>query len=610
MEHYAHLIKKNLTPAGLLSRMAAAYLTMLLYFLRRTELNLMDFAFFQEISLVGLLGGTLLLFLLLNLIPWRKVIMFWTLYVGVLYSYRAIVQVNTNYFVFGCIAVLALFIFYTDVADVEMRIPTFVTWIACLAMFLLLTYGVGRICILRFYNNNASCFDFGIFAQMFYYLKEHGTAMTTCERDMLLSHFKVHVSPIFYLLVPIYKIVPHPTTLMVLHCAITFSGIFPLILLCRRHKLSNLATLCFGACYLLYPTFTGASFYYIHENNFLPPLILLFILCLEWEMDSSSSRKMVILKKAACIASLSLVLFIKEDAPVYAAVISFYFLILACKKAYKDSNWKSFLCSPALWALILSLIYFILALKVFLPDSTGAITGTARYDNYIYDGSGSLMIMLLGILKNPIYVISQCFTAEKLLFLAYMLLPLGLLPFLTKKMDHWILVIPLLLFNLMTNYIYQYDINFQYAYGSGVLLIYLAVINYSALPQQLRRKLLMLAICSAFLIYSFHYGAKFRNYKSDRDNREAYRTVMQEAFSYIPDDASVTASTWLVPALSQRDIIYELETTQQLTEYCVVDLRGAETESSLAYDPRYEELFYSEGIVAVYRYINWDPDLE
>lgn len=46
-------------------------------------------------------------------------------------------------------------------------------------------------------------YDFGIFSQMFFYLKESGLPMTTVERDGPLSHFAVHVSPIYYLMLPV-----------------------------------------------------------------------------------------------------------------------------------------------------------------------------------------------------------------------------------------------------------------------------------------------------------------------------------------------------------------------------------------------------------------------
>ena len=54
--------------------------------------------------------------------------------------------------------------------------------------------------ILRYRLNYASAYDFGIFSQMYYYMDKGLTPLTTCERDGLLSHFAVHLSPVFYVL--------------------------------------------------------------------------------------------------------------------------------------------------------------------------------------------------------------------------------------------------------------------------------------------------------------------------------------------------------------------------------------------------------------------------
>ena len=72
------------------------------------------------------------------------------------------------------------------------------------------------------------------------------------------------------------------------------------------------------------------------------------------------------------------------------------------------------------------------------------------------------------------------------------------MPFMTKKLTRSILVIPFLLINLMTSYHNQYDIVFQYGFGSVVLLIYLSVINYAELE---RPKLLICALCCSVIVF-------------------------------------------------------------------------------------------------------------
>ena len=104
------------------------------------------------------------------------------------------------------------------------RVWLWITVGLSIAFFLFVSaWAVGRV-----YSFSTPTFDFGIFCQMFYNMKESGLPMTTVERDGLLSHFAVHVSPIYYLLLPFYALVPTPATLQVLQAAVITSAVIPL----------------------------------------------------------------------------------------------------------------------------------------------------------------------------------------------------------------------------------------------------------------------------------------------------------------------------------------------------------------------------------------------
>lgn len=85
----------------------------------------------------------------------------------------------------------------------------------------------GTVC--RYLLNWSSTFDFGIFSQMYYYMKETLLPLTTCERDGLLSHFAVHMSPAYYLFLPIYWLFPNPITLFVIQAGVIAAGVVPAI---------------------------------------------------------------------------------------------------------------------------------------------------------------------------------------------------------------------------------------------------------------------------------------------------------------------------------------------------------------------------------------------
>ena len=111
----------------------------------------------------------------------------------------------------------------------------------------------------RVYSFSTPTFDFGIFCQMFYNMRKSGLPMTTVERDGLLSHFAVHVSPIYYLLLPFYALFPAPATLQVLQAAVITSAVIPLWKIGKHHGLTGPQRTLVCAMLLLYPAFSGGT---------------------------------------------------------------------------------------------------------------------------------------------------------------------------------------------------------------------------------------------------------------------------------------------------------------------------------------------------------------
>lgn len=437
----------------------------------------------------------------------------------------------------------------------------------------------GFLTVVRYRANYASTYDFGIFSQMYYYMDQTLAPMTTCERDGLLSHFAVHLSPIFYLLLPVYHLIPRQETLLVLQALLVASGMIPMYLLAKAFRLSNWEILGFTLMYCLYPAFMGGCFYDFHENKFLAALIL-------WCMYFMETKRFL-----AMFASLFLLLTVKEDAPVYAACIGLY-LFLWKKEYVRGAS-----------AFILSCAYFIGAVWYINRFGDGAMVN--RFDNFISDPDLGLISMFKTLLVNPAYLLSQIAVKDKIWFILQMTLPLFFLPFMTGHWQKWVLLIPFVLINLMSNYKYQHSIYFQYVYGSGALLLYLSLSNYCALKK--RRKgssFFPLLLCAAGLFWGTAFTSTVIIEKSDYLPRYlAHREDAARArdlLSQIPQDACVKASTFFLPQLSMRDEIYLLE-SHHPAPYLVVDLRKGyekDLEQKLA---SYEEQGYKAlGVVEDY----------
>ena len=71
----------------------------------------------------------------------------------------------------------------------------------------------------------------------------------------------------------------------------------------------------------------------------------------------------------------------------------------------------------------------------------------------------------------------------------------------------------------------------------------------------------------------------------------------------IPQDASVAASTFLITDLSDHKELYELERTNQKTEYYALELNRKSDDYHIEdyLNNQYELIFYEPDVIAVFR---------
>ena len=139
------------------------------------------------------------------------------------------------------IAVLAFMYVKEDIFNIfaKIHLTKKETWIVVAVIGVLFFAFIGVVTVYRYLTYSNSTFDFGIFAQMYEYMKQKGTISTTVERNKLLSHFAVHFSPIFYIALPIYFIFDNAITVQLIQAFMVAIPVIPIVLLCKHHKLSN-----------------------------------------------------------------------------------------------------------------------------------------------------------------------------------------------------------------------------------------------------------------------------------------------------------------------------------------------------------------------------------
>lgn len=537
-------------------------------------------AFFNSISFLLHLLIIILVFLLLCLFSKNKLYKVWEPYILIctclsLFIVTNAVAVNFYYALISSIMMGVLIYYYSN------KIKSFfinrkTTIIICIGLGIFFVVFISSLTILYYLSHLTPSYDFAIFSQMFHYMNETLIPYTTIERSKLLSHFAVHFSPILYIFLPFYIIYSNPVTLLIMQAVVIALGLIPIYKLCKHYNYSNKIIIALSIIYILMPALIGGNFYYFHENKILTVLILYLF----YFIEKGNS------KLTALFALL--VMLVKEDAAIYVGIIGLYLLFS------KRKNIKG-------WYLIIaSIIYF--ALVTTLMQRYGEGIMTYRYENFLFNGENSLVFVIINIIKNPAYLFYQLMNIEKLIFIIYIFVPMAMLPLAIKKPSGLILLLPLVLINLMTNYVYQYDIGFQYTYGSVAFLFYLAIINIKNLPKKVVKNLLICGVSSSLIFFSATYFSKFTIIQSYINNIEQTK-IINEGLKLIPDNMSVKATTFFAANLWYIDELYDYDYTNKETDYVVLDLRYNKDNYNLNNykTNKYEELYYFDNIIAIYK---------
>ena len=271
-----------------------------------------------------------------------------------------------------------------------------------------------------------------------------------------------------------------------------------------------------------------------------------------------------------------LVLSVKEDAAIY--LLFFALFLLLSERKYLHGSILA----------VMAVGYFLLCGHIL--ETTGMGMMSNRYNNLMFDTEDGLAGAIKTILVNPGYVLTQLFadtTASwsKVMYIIYMLLPLGMLPLVSKKPSRWLLVAPILV-NLLTLYVYQSNIGFQYHFGIAAFLVYAMLKNLPDIASpDVRRTLLSIAaaacLCSYLITVVPLVLPRIEYWKTNKDKFAQMETFLDEN---VPADASVAASTYLLPHIADRSEIYEVHYHKNKPdiEYVVLDTRNSN------YKPFYE----------------------
>jgi uncharacterized membrane protein len=450
--------------------------------------------------------------------------------------------------------------------------------------------------------------DFGIMDQAIWNTT-HGSILheticnnlydTNCAGLGGYMRFAIHFEPILFPISLLYLIWSDPRILLVLQTVVVAIGAYPAFWLARLRLRNEWWAGVFALLYLIYPAQLQATTYDFHAVT-LTAALLLFTLYFMYTRQTLWFFVFVILSMAC-----------KESIPLDAAAIGLWSILF-------QRRWKS-----GLALVLLAGVWFVVATKVIMPhfSPTGQDLLATRYS-----GTGGVGSIAKNLLIHPItFLRTYVFEPAHLAYIHSLLAPAGYIPkphggavFYLPLLAPWILVLalPSIAVNLLSSNAQQYTGLFQYnadivpviifsTIEAFVVLRWLARICLTELARRRASKVAPVAeiasgtsidvrrprwqrmltpvLLSLLLVgvlgsalrtdYYFHGQLPF-SIGFQWPQSSPHTDLAQHFIAMIPQDASVSAQTKLVPHLSQRKSIYMFPYADMKADYVFLDVTG------------------------------------
>jgi len=385
-------------------------------------------------------------------------------------------------------------------------------------------------------------------------------------------HLGQHFNPIFLLWLPFYALLPSPMTLSVIQVVLVAAAGLVLYALARQ-SLSPLLSLAIAVSFYGANAVVGPTLGNFHDYNPLPLLLFSLFLAIE--------KRWWVLFWAMAL----LVLTVREDAGVPLLSVAVYLVL-------RRRQWK---LGIALFAIATA--YILLLTSVVMPSFSPDVSQrliVERFGQYTGGKPATPVEAIGAILSQPGQILAEIFSRfpKKLYYLVDHWLPLAFVPAIAA--DAWLLVaFPFLELLLMRGET-PLSINIRYATLAVPGLFYGAILWWSKHPQAFQPRMrrfwgVCLALSLLFTVtsnpnrtLSFLVPDSVRPWVYVPPMAQfQHASQARSVLSQIPPQASVAATTYLLPPLSGRRAIVrfpnavqfrdEAQQTQSV-DYIVVDL--------------------------------------
>jgi len=446
----------------------------------------------------------------------------------------------------------------------------------------------GTVCTLKYFSFGYDDFDLAVHAQVMWNLAFNGSGMSSILGLHFLGN---HAHFVSFLILPLYRILPHPLTLLWLQTLALGAAAIPLFFIARS-VLGRVWSVWVVLLYVLYPGLAFTNLYEFHPTVFAT----FFLSCVLWMYH----------QKRFGLFALFLVLAMscQENVALAAFGIGVYAL-------FQRRPWRW-----SLFPLAFGVLYFLWTVRVLMPSYNKDVINFLL----LYKGLGETPGAILHTLfLDPAKVFKIVVTAQKGHYITSLFLPVAFMPLLHPV--SLVVVLPFLFQHLVSTRPSDTQIFFHYTAEMVPLIFYSCIFGLGRLIKGWNRDILRWPFVGFLLIvamvFSFMIGPHTETMGDLMGGmRSTPRDRIKKAMLLrLPRDAGVVATFEFLPHLAgRRDLFsfhhvytgfytlsdkeYELPAA---TRFALIDFRDVRTFKGFFKPHRYKNLkkFFDSGVWGV-----------
>jgi len=399
-----------------------------------------------------------------------------------------------------------------------------------LTLLLIAIYVVffGFISYLKFESFAYHDFDLAVHDQVMWNILHGSIFSSILGVDFLGNHMHL----ISFLIIPIYKLFPHPLTLLFLQTMVLGFAAWPLYLLARS-VLDDKWAMTIAFMFLIFPALGYTNLFEYHPTVFAT-MFLSFML---YYFHRENFRMFLLF--------VSLAMLCQENIPL--VIIAMGFLALLRRRRFK---WIFF-------PIIMGGVYFWLCVGKLIPYfNQNKIQFISIYGHLGDSYSGIIM----NILRNPIEIIKLMFTKEKIIYLTQLFGPISFIALLSPL--SLLAALPLFMQHLLSLRLTEVSIYYHYT-AEIIPFIFFALVygiknllKFSWLKK--RQFVIAVVLVLVSISYNFYLGPHFKLFKNfsqffKKDGLDRHKEALLRK---IPEEAAVVAAFEFLPRLTHREQLY------------------------------------------------------